>query len=158
MLLADLFTGAHVVDGRAHLKDRHAPTAVSLVALGAGSTADLLAMCMEVRPTPCALVLDDGRVWVLTAGGSGMIAHTGDSVNDDQRAAIAGLEVALVEMGAVGLGLDLDDEPEPEPEPQPKRRRKAEAAETAPEPEAEPEPEVEPVEPEPAAEAEGDLF
>jgi hypothetical protein len=143
MLLADHFTGAYVVDGRAHLRDSEPPTAVSIVSLGGGSTADLVDMCLTVQPMPCALVLDDGRVWVLTAGGSGMIAHAGDSVNDDQRDAVAALEVALVEMGAVGLALDFDDDPKP------KRRRKVEAVE--PEPEVEDEPEIED-EPEPEIE------
>lgn len=138
MMLADLFTSAAVVDGRAHLRDLDPPIAVTLVALGDGSTADLVAMCLEVQPMPCALVLDNGDTWVLTAGGSGMIGYAGDSVNDDQRDAIAGLEVALVEMGAVGLALDLDDEPEPER--QPKRRRKAEPVDL--EPEVHPEVEV----------------
>jgi len=132
MLLADVFQGASVVDGRAHLRDVEAPTSVTTVAMGNAPVAELVQMALEVRPQACALVLEDGRVWILTGGESGMIAFAGDSINDDQRTAIEALEVALVELGAVGLA----DDAEPEVEAKPKRRRK---------PEPEPEPEVDEV-------------
>lgn len=112
MLLADLVPDAAVIDTRSHLRDRFAPEAVTVVALGDGSTGELVDVCLAISPSPAALVLEDGRVWILTAGGSGMIAHAGDSVNDDQQVAVSRLTAALVEMGALEPEVEIvEDEP-----------------------------------------------
>lgn len=142
MALADLVPSAAVVDTRAHLRDRHDPSEVTLVALGSGTTEELVNVCLDVRPMPAALVLEDGRAWILTAGGSGMIAFAGESVNDSQRLLVDEITNALVAMGA-SQPVSLDDEVEPEQEIKPRRRRKADADPT-PDVDPEPAPVVEP--------------
>lgn len=112
MLLADLIPDADVIDTRSHLRDLFAPEAVTVVALGDGSTAELLDVCLAIRPAPAALVLEDGRLWILSAGGSGMVAHSGDSLNDDQRLVVERVTAALVEMGAAPLDVEIvEDQP-----------------------------------------------
>lgn len=91
---------------------------------------------------PAALILEDGRAWILTAGGSGMIAFAGESINDSQRAIVEEITTALVAMGA-SKPIPLEDDLEPEQETKPRRRRKADADPT-PDVIVEPEPVSEP--------------
>lgn len=118
MLLHEIYTAPAIIDGRAHRRDTFAPSTISVRAMGAGSIAQHVNAAVGSTPIPCAYVTSSGDVWILTGGGSGVIAFAGDDPTLDQSDRIALLVDALESLGGVVESLD-------DPEPvRPKRKNR----------------------------------
>jgi hypothetical protein len=120
MLLHEVYSGAAIIDGRAHKRDTHAPQLISVRAMGSGSITEHVNLAVNSSPIPCAYIGPQGEVWILTAGGSGVIAFAGDDPTLEQGDRIALVVEALEALGAT---VETFDEPEPV---KPKRKRKTE--------------------------------
>jgi hypothetical protein len=117
MLLEDVYDGGAIIDGRAHKRDRQAPVTISVTPMGSGSITEHVNLAVNSSPIPCAYVGKGGEVWILTGGGSGVIAFAGDDPTLEQGDRISLIVEALETLGGVVETLD-------EPEPQPVKRRK----------------------------------
>jgi hypothetical protein len=118
MLLQEVYDGAAIIDGRAHKRDRQAPSLISVRAMGTGSITEHVNLAVNSSPIPAAYVGSQGQVWILTGGGSGVIAFAGDDPTLEQ-----GDRIALIVEALETLGGQVETLDEPEP-PKPKRKRK----------------------------------
>jgi hypothetical protein len=121
MLLHEVYTGPAIVDGRAHRRDTNPPATISVQAMGTGSITEHVNLAVNSSPIPSAYVGPQGQVWILTGGGSGVIAFAGDDPTLEQGDRIALIVEALETLG--GIVETLDD---PEPQPSKRRKRKTE--------------------------------
>ena len=110
MLLPEVYPGSAVIDVRAVKRDRVAPVTISVRAMGDGSTAEHVDAVVKLSPMPCAYVAANGQVWILTGGGSGVIAFAGDDPNLDQGDKISLLVESLEALGGQVESFD-DSEP-----------------------------------------------
>lgn len=84
---------AVIEDGRAAKRDRFAPSEVTVRYSDETDLARLIDKSVSESPCPVAIVSDVGRVFVLSAGGSGEIVVMGESPSEDQdSAALAVME------------------------------------------------------------------
>lgn len=84
---------AVIEDGRAAKRDRYAPTEVNVRYVDETDVASLIDVSVGSSPYPVAIVSDIGRVFVLSAGGSGEIVVMGESPSEEQdSAALAVME------------------------------------------------------------------
>jgi len=134
MLLPEVYTGPAIIDARAVKRDKTPPVTISVRAMGTGSITEHVNAAVNSSPIPSAYVGPGGEVWILTGGGSGVIAFAGDDPTIDQGDRISLLVEALEILGGE---VEAFDEPEPA---KPKRKnRKADPitedvpAEVAPE-------------------------
>lgn len=136
MLLHDVYRGPAIIDGRAPKRDAIAPTAISVCAMGTGSISEHVNRAVNSTPIPCAYVGAHGEVWILSGGGSGVIAFAGDDPSLDQSDRISLLVEALEALGGV---VETLDEPEPVKSKRKNRKQVEVEAEPVDVPEAEPE-------------------
>lgn len=134
MLLPEVYTGPAIIDARAVKRDKTPPTTISVRAMGTGSVSQHIDVAVNSSPIPCAYVAANADVWILTGGGSGVIAFAGDDPTIDQGDRISLLVEALEILGGEVEALD-----EPEPAKPKRKTRKADPitedvpAEVAPE-------------------------
>lgn len=121
MLLHEVYTAPAIIDGRARRRDTFAPSTISVRAMGTGSIAEHVNLCVNSSPIPCAYVTASGQVWILTGGGSGVIAFAGDDPTLDQSDRIALLVDALESLGG-----EVETLGDPEPV-KPKRKNRKQA-------------------------------
>lgn len=88
------------IDRQAAAKDQNHPASVTVTFIE-GSFAHVLELASRSMNRFCAIVRDDGSIFVLTAGGSGEIAVCGEQANFKQQAAIDKLTAILRSMGAI---------------------------------------------------------
>lgn len=119
MLLPEVYSGPAIIDGRAARRDTHPPRWISVRAMGTGSVSEHIDLAVNSSPIPCAYITSTGNVWILTGGGSGVIAFAGDDPTIDQGDRISLLVEALETLGGEVEGMD-------EPAPTVKRKRKSE--------------------------------
>jgi hypothetical protein len=119
MLLPEVYAGPAIIDGRAARRDTYPPKWISVRAMGTGSVSHHIDLAVRSQPTPCAYITVGGDVWILTGGGSGVIAFGGDDPTIDQGDRISLLVEALETLGGEVEGMD-------EPVEVPKRKRKSE--------------------------------
>lgn len=120
MLLHDVYHGSAIIDGRAHKRDQFKPSTISVRAMGTGSITEHVNLAVNSTPIPCAYVGPTGEVWILTGGGSGIIAFAGDDPTLEQSDRISLIVEALELLG--GEVETLDD---PEPVKRSKRKQKS---------------------------------
>ena len=110
MLLSEVYPGQAIVDGRTDKRDPFPPMTISVRAMGAGSVAQHVNLAVNSQPIPCAYVTETGQVWILSGGGSGVIAFAGDDPTLVQGDRISLLVEALEVLGGE---VEIIDEPEP---------------------------------------------
>jgi hypothetical protein len=120
MLLPEVYTGPAIIDTRAVKRDKTPPVTISVRAMGTGSVSEHIDLAVSSSPIPCAYITATGQVWILTGGGSGVIAFAGDDPTIDQGDKISLLVEALEIMGGEVEALD-----EPEPAKPKRKNRKA---------------------------------
>ena len=85
--------GVHVIeDARASKRDNYAPASIT-TNYTTGDVAAIMTSAVSSSPCPVALVTDTGRVFVLSAGGSGEIVVVGEPTPDQDDAVLAVMEV-----------------------------------------------------------------
>jgi len=83
---------AVIEDVRAAKRDNYAPAAITMT-YSDGPVTDVMDAGVRTSPSPVALVTDTGRVFVLSAGGSGEIVVVGGPTSEQDEAALAVMEV-----------------------------------------------------------------
>jgi len=83
---------AVIEDVRAAKRDNYAPAAITMT-YSDGPVTDVMDARVRTSPSPVALVTDTGRVFVLSAGGSGEIVVVGGPTSEQDEAALSVMEV-----------------------------------------------------------------
>jgi hypothetical protein len=107
---------AVIEDVRAVKRDNYAPTQITTV-YADGDVADLIDSGVDASPCPVALVTDTGRVFVLSAGGSGQIVVVGGPTAEQDEAVVKVMDVLHdlwgVKQSAPKKGRKIDPVKEP---------------------------------------------
>ena len=83
---------AVIEDVRAAKRDNYAPTQITTT-YADGNVAELIDRGVDTSPCPVALVTDTGRVFVLSAGGSGQIVVVGGPTAEQDEAVVKVMDV-----------------------------------------------------------------